>query len=531
MPNEFNALRRVAEMARRSEATVEGLRSIADTIAAALGDVSVYFTYAIERDWTVCGDSRSGDDIGTGSAGIWLVQRQCELQRGPVAFNIRDRRVEDFAPAATARGRKYLAARLPIGSSPVEMIVMKGSWKRGVPSRLLRLVKMLTPSLQFFLERMLDAAKGQRQREQMVALANPAQVLTASKDTDAVLERVAGAVAESLDYELVSLDLWDEAAQKLTSRMINGTRWEGSSLYAEWHEMLESVPDWPALESIAKRQPVLMPDAQHDERVHEAGRRFWQQIMVVSTARFPLVFNDEVLGTLGLASFRPRTFPPEEVQFLERVATQTATVLKAMQMYKRLADSEEQLRQYAKQLQASVEIQHRLARTDALTGVPNRRYAEEVMDAEFARALRNATPLSIVMADVDGLKRVNDEHGHQAGDDVLIGLAHLARKSCRRGDTVARFGGDEFLFVLAGADLREAERFGERFRLRVEREPIVLSSRQSVRVRVSMGAAQFANSNSQSTSDLIALADSALYAAKSAGGNTTRALPAGERVA
>lgn len=531
MRDEFNALRRVAEMARRSEATQEGLRSIADTIAAAIGNVSVYFTYAAERDWTVCGDTRSGDDIGTGSTGVWLVQRQCELQQGPVAFRIRDRRVEDFSRAAAARGREYLAARLPIGSSATEMIVIKGAWKRGIPPRVLRLVGMLTPSLQLFLERMLDATKGERQRNQMVALANPAQVLTASKDTDATLEKLATAVGESLDYELVSLDLWDEAAQKLTSRVINGTRWEDSSLHAEWREMLESVPDWPALESISTRQPVLMPDAQHDERVHEAGRRFWQLLMVVSTARFPLIFNDEVLGTLGLASFRPRSFPKEEVQFLQRVATQTATALKAMQMYKKLADSEEQLRQYAKQLQASVEVQHRLARTDALTGIPNRRYAEEVMDAEFARSLRNATPLSIVMVDVDGLKRVNDEHGHQAGDDVLIRLAHLARTSCRRGDTVARFGGDEFLFVLAGADLRDAERFGERFRLKVERQPIPLKGETSVRVRVSAGAAQFANSTSQGPSDLIALADSALYAAKSAGGNTTRALPVGERVA
>jgi diguanylate cyclase (GGDEF)-like protein len=274
-----------------------------------------------------------------------------------------------------------------------------------------------------------------------------------------------------------------------------------------------------------------MPDAQHDERVHEAGRRFWELIMVVSTARFPLIFNDEVLGTIGFASFQPRSFPGQEVQFLQRVATQVATALKAMQMYKTLADSEEQLRQYARQLQSSVEIQHQLARTDALTGIPNRRYIEEVMDAEFARALRNAAPLSIVMADVDGLKRVNDDYGHHAGDHVLIQLAHAARTSCRKGDTVARFGGDEFLYVLPGASLQEAEKFGERFRLKVEQQSLVLSPEESVRVKVSMGAAQFNNTGSQSTSDLISLADSALYAAKSAGGNTTRVLKIEERVA
>jgi diguanylate cyclase (GGDEF)-like protein len=519
-------------MAREVEATKEGVHALADTVASACQGTQVYFVYVVGSDLVARGDSRSGDDIGTGSIGIWLIQKQCELQKAPIAFNMRDRRVEDFATMAASQGREYLAVRLPLSdASPAEMLIMKGAWSEGVPREVQDFVEALVPPLQLFLERMLNAAKGERERNQMVALANSAQVLTASKDMDSMLEKLATATSSSLDYELVSLDLWDEATKRLTGRVINGGRWEDSPAASAWKDMIDSVPDLPALESATTRQPVLMPDAQNDERIHEAARRFWALLMVVSTARFPLIFNEEVVGTMGLASWRPRSFPPEEVQFLQRVATQVATAIKAMQMYKALADSEEQLRQYSEQLQSSVEIQHQMARTDALTGIPNRRYVEEVMEAEFARALRNGTPLSIVMADVDGLKRVNDEHGHQAGDDVLIQLARLARTSCRKADTVARFGGDEFLFVLAGADLPEAERFAERFRLKVERQNLALSTGKSVKVKASLGAAQFNNTSSQSASDLISLADSALYTAKSAGGNTTRVLEVEKRVA
>jgi len=284
--------------------------------------------------------------------------------------------------------------------------------------------------------------------------------------------------------------------------------------------MMESVPDAVGVESIRTRQPILIPDAQNEPRYHELLRKFFKWTMMVSTARIPIVFGDEALGSFGLASFRPRTFPPEEVEFLKGIAAQTAVALKARQLYNALAESEEQLREYSEKLRSRMEIQHRLARTDALTGIPNRRYVEEVIEGECARAERQGRQLSVAMVDVDRLKAVNDTYGHGAGDDLLVRLAQIARLSCRRGDVAGRYGGDEFIFVLPEAGLRAAWKFGERFRSRVEKEKIRLSGKKITGVRVSLGIAEYAKGDGEMPTDLIKRADGALYQAKSIGGNT-----------
>jgi diguanylate cyclase (GGDEF)-like protein len=248
--------------------------------------------------------------------------------------------------------------------------------------------------------------------------------------------------------------------------------------------------------------------------------------LAVSGAIVPVFFGGEPLAAISFESWKPHTFPPEEVDLLKGLASKLAVGLKAMHMYKALSESRAQLEKYTQQLEANRQIEHRLARTDALTGIPNRRYVEEVIDAERARALRYGGSLSVGILDVDKLKAVNDRYGHDAGDEVLTQLARLARRSCRRGDVVGRYGGDEFLFVLPGADLRAALRFGERFRTKVERQPFRLQRGDALTVKVSLGIAEAAVAVQEQAPDLIAGADAALYRAKSSGGNSVCFEPA-----
>ena len=295
--------------------------------------------------------------------------------------------------------------------------------------------------------------------------------------------------------------------------------------------MRDTSSDSVALEGIRTRQPVLVPDAMNDERYDEATRKYFEWVMAVSAAAFPLTFGDEVLGNIGLASFQPRTFPPEEVEFIEGIAAQAAVALKARELYKALAESEEQMREYSRRLQANTEIEHRLASTDALTGVPNRRYVEEVIEGECARAIRHKRLLSVALLDVDELKGVNDEYGHNAGDEVLVQLAQLARRSCRKGDAVGRYGGDEFLFVLPETGLTAARKFGERFRTKVEKHAFRLPNGKTVSTTVSLGVAEINHSGNQKPSELIATADKGLYVAKSSGKNSVCCFQTRERVA
>jgi diguanylate cyclase (GGDEF)-like protein len=531
MKQKLESLCRLARMAVKSEATKESLAALADTLRDALSATRVYFVYSEDLDWVTCGDCGSGDDVGTKRKGLWLVQQQAEMHHGPVAFNIRDLLVEDITGDLNAKGRQYIGLRIPTSESPAEMLIVRGPWQKGIDAQVPEFVDLALPSLTFFMERMLNAGRGSREREQMKALANAAEVLTQSEDTKAVLGDLATAISSIAGYEMVPIGIWDEAAQGFSVRVTNRYRWQDTSLGRGWLDITNTGRYPPAQECVLRRQPVLMTDIQNHELVPEETRRFYRWIMLRSGAEIPIVFGDEVMGSIGLGSFRPRTFPPEEVEFLKGIAAQTAVALKARQLYKALAESEEQLREYSEKLRGRMEIQHRLARTDALTGIPNRRYAEEVVEGECARAERQGRRLSVAMVDVDGLKGVNDGYGHDAGDEVLVRLAQIARLTCRRGDVVGRYGGDEFLFVLPEAGLRAAWRFAERFRTRVEKEKIRLSGRKTVGVRVSLGVAEYEKGDSETPTELIKRADGELYQAKSLGGNATCPRVPAERAA
>jgi diguanylate cyclase (GGDEF)-like protein len=155
----------------------------------------------------------------------------------------------------------------------------------------------------------------------------------------------------------------------------------------------------------------------------------------------------------------------------------------------------------------------RQALIDGLTGLANRRAASDALHAEAARAERLETPLSVVLADLDGFKDVNDAHGHAVGDEVLRVFADVLRETLRESDVAGRWGGEEFLLLLPGADEEGAAQLAERVRIGLAERSIpgVLE----LHVTASFGVAEYAGETN--TEQLVAAADSALYRAKRAG--------------
>jgi diguanylate cyclase (GGDEF)-like protein len=167
-----------------------------------------------------------------------------------------------------------------------------------------------------------------------------------------------------------------------------------------------------------------------------------------------------------------------------------------------------------------------LATTDALTGLKNRRKFDSEIDMEWRRAARNKTPLAVLMIDADHFKAYNDTYGHQAGDQVLIGIAICISDSVRRsGDCPARYGGEEFAVLLPGLSAVEAFTVAETIRLKVEQWAEDPST-----TTVSIGVASMTPVSTLNASDLIEAADKALYAAKDSGRNQS-VLAAPQRLA
>jgi diguanylate cyclase (GGDEF)-like protein len=152
---------------------------------------------------------------------------------------------------------------------------------------------------------------------------------------------------------------------------------------------------------------------------------------------------------------------------------------------------------------------------DGLTQVRNRRALQDALESEFARSRRHGHTLALLLLDVDRFKAVNDRHGHLGGDLVLKRIAALLNEHGRRENCTARYGGDEFAVLLAETPLAGAMVFAERVRGAVEHEQIPLGDAR-ISVTVSVGVAEWSPQMTQ-PEDLIALADPALYRAKSAG--------------
>ncbi len=160
-------------------------------------------------------------------------------------------------------------------------------------------------------------------------------------------------------------------------------------------------------------------------------------------------------------------------------------------------------------LEAKNQELHEIARTDALTGLPNRREASHLLEMEVTRSTRSTEPFALVLADVDHFKKVNDELGHDAGDEVLKRIASILRRALRAQDTVARWGGEEFLCILPQTDDAGAVVAAEKARAAVEAD--------ANGITITLGISVYASG--RGIGDLLKDADVALYKGKEYGRN------------
>lgn len=158
------------------------------------------------------------------------------------------------------------------------------------------------------------------------------------------------------------------------------------------------------------------------------------------------------------------------------------------------------------------------AMRDGLTRAYNKRYFNERVDSELQYALRHGTPMSLIFIDIDHFKRINDTHGHNAGDQVLVQLSALVTSMLGEDDLFARYGGEEFAVIARGMDLAAAQTLSERLRVSVETHPFAFGD-APIPVTISIGVSRAPGMAIATALDMVARADEALYAAKREGRN------------
>jgi two-component system chemotaxis family response regulator WspR len=236
-------------------------------------------------------------------------------------------------------------------------------------------------------------------------------------------------------------------------------------------------------------------------------------IIVLSTHEEPTVKRDAFAA--GANDYLVKL--PDRIELIARLRYHSLAYwsqIERDEAYLALRESQAQL------LTANRELQ-RLTNVDGLTGLSNRRYFNEYIEAEWKRALRTPAPLSILMIDVDHFKQYNDTYGHLAGDEVLKQVAGAIKDGCKRStDLAARYGGEEFAAILPVTPASDLPLLAENLRHAVESLGLAHPASSTGRfVTISIGGATVVPQTSQALAELIDAADKALYRAKHAGRN------------
>jgi two-component system, cell cycle response regulator len=341
-----------------------------------------------------------------------------------------------------------------------------------------------------------DDARGHRHQrlEEVISLY---QEVTSTLDSAAVLETVVQRVASCIAASRASVLLVEgDQARVLATCGTSGAR-----------DAVIDLERYPEISACLASGRTLVIDDLGADPLLERVRHLIQNLQGVSTVIVPLV-GDGVIGTICVHVCRAgRPFAADEVSFCEMVVSASLNALRNSRLFHSLEDEKRRF--------------ELLAITDRLTGVYNQAYLYLRLKEEFARAMRYGIDLSLLMLDLDDFKRVNDSHGHLAGDAVLRQLAGELRRAIRRTDVLARYGGEEFAILLPSTDLGGAMREAERLRRMVERARFD-GLGEVVTVRLSIGVASSSTAGAVGPLDFLAQADSALYSAKESGKNCVR---------
>ena len=330
---------------------------------------------------------------------------------------------------------------------------------------------------------------------------------------------------DQLQRQLIGADSLPELVRLLLSeyKLAFGVEYVALTLVDEEYEIsriLESCPDKNAacggltllrspapLEPLYKGKPEPCLGA-YDDAIHQSLFKKSPDAItrgaIASVALLPLMRHGELIGSLHFGSADPGRYVAGcGTDFLERLTEIIAVCLEN-------ALSQERLKM--------------LGLTDALTGVQNRRYFDHRCQIEVSQARRHRHPLACLLPDLDKFKRINDTYGHQTGDEVLMSAARVIQTQLRVGDTLARFGGEEFVVLLPQTDMYHARQIAERIRRCIEEEEIRTPTGQALSLTISIGlsllpTADAAAEHQALVDRMLAIADKALYRAKHEGRN------------
>ncbi|MCW8917718.1 MAG: sensor domain-containing diguanylate cyclase [Gammaproteobacteria bacterium] len=328
--------------------------------------------------------------------------------------------------------------------------------------------------------------------------------------THEVLERVYDTFHALIPYDRIGCALLTEDQRRLQAWWVRSSHPEKMRLTRGYQAALAGS----SLETIlATGAPRILNDLETYLQEHPGS--ISTQLIVAegirSSLTCPLVAEGKPVGFLFFSSRKKNTYRDLHQTIFLEIADHLSVLIERSRFCQQIHDLNQQL------LRTQHELKEQALR-DILTGAFNRGAIMAALAEQLSHARRKGLPLSVIMADIDHFKAINDTHGHLGGDLVLKRVAVTLQGCLRDYDQLGRYGGEEFLLVLGETPLETAQQVAERIRAAVEGLLLEVEGR-SVRVTISLGVASLEPVDGDDVTPLVGRADGALYAAKRAGRN------------
>jgi len=324
------------------------------------------------------------------------------------------------------------------------------------------------------------------QREELAIINRLVTLITSNMNIQGIFEGFSEELKKVIDVDFAAVVLAEEDSLHFLAL--------SSNIDSPWEQDSRIQLKGSATERVIKENKSIY---EADIRRH---KKYWtekhlQSHGICSIVFLPLIIKNKCIGSFTIASRRPNAYNPKQIKLLEQLTLQIATPMENIRLY---ANAEQR------------------ARVDELTGLFNRRHFDEQFKAEVSRHSRFNQKLSLLMLDLDSFKTYNDIFGHPSGDRLLREIGGIINSSIREGDQVFRYGGDEFTVLLPQTQVESAFAVAERIRESVMN---AMTSKET-NVRISIGLACYP-ADGVMMNELVTVADTALYYAKSTGGNRT----------